>query len=226
MKRLFPAAAAALLLTACCCGGNSCKTAEPAATPVVYGATIDLPAPDLTRGTTIGEALQNRRSWREYTDAPLSLEELSGVLWAAAGINRPENAHLTAPSAMGLYPIRLYALFADGIYRYEAEGHRLVRIAEGDRRAASGTQAFVATAPLNLVYAADLSVYDERPIPAEHVRYLCGQDAAGYAENVNLYTAATGLRSITRGSVSPELLGVLGLEGGRWFVALAQSVGK
>lgn len=225
MKRLIPAAIAALLFTACC-GGNACKTTEPAATPVLYGEMIELPAPDLTRGTTVGEALQQRRSWREYTDAPLSLEELSGVLWAAAGINRPENAHLTAPSALGLYPIRLYAFFAEGIYRYEAEGHRLVRIAEGDRRAVAGAQPFVASAQLNLVYVADLSVYEGRSIPAEHVRYLCGQDAAGYAENVNLYTAATGLRSITRGSAAPELLEVLGLDGDRWFFALAQSVGK
>ena len=80
---------------------------------------------------------------------------------------------------------------------------------------------------LNLVYLADRTVYEGRNIPAEHVRYLCGQDAAGYAENVNLYTAGHGLRSITRGSVpEAELLAALGLEPARWFVALAQTVGK
>ena len=53
------------------------------------------------------------------------------------------------------------------------------------------------------------------------------QHAAGYAENVNLYTAGHGLRSITRGSVpEAELLAALGLEPVRWFVALAQTVGK
>ena len=55
---------------------------------------------------------------------------------------------------------------------------------------------------------------------------LCGQDAAGYAENVNLYTAGHGLRSITRGSVSPELLSVLELDPARYCFALAQSVGR
>ena len=59
------------------------------------------------------------------------------------------------------------------------------------------------------------------------VGIACGQDAAGYAENVNLYTAGHGLRSITRGSVpEAELLAALGLEPARWFVALAQTVGK
>lgn len=225
MKHLLTAAFAALTMTACC-GGNGCKTAEETASPVVHGAEIVLPAPDLTRGTTVGEALRNRRSWREYGDAPLSQEELSGVLWAAAGINRPDNARLTAPSALALYPIRVYVFFEEGVYRYEAEGHRLVRVLEGDRRQLAGTQPFVATAPLNLVYVADLSVYEGQQASAEHVRYLCGQDAAGYAENVNIYAAGTGLRSISRGRVTDEVIGALGLDPDRFVFALAQTVGK
>ena len=156
-----------------------------------------------------------------------SLEELSGVVWAAAGINRPGTDRLTAPSALALYPVRVYAFFAEGVYRYDARTHKLVRVLEGDRRKLTGMQDFVFAAPLNLVYLADRTVYEGRNIPAEHVRYLCGQDAAGYAENVNLYTAGHGLRSITRGSVlEAELLAALGLDPARWFVALAQTVGK
>ncbi|MDO4758757.1 MAG: nitroreductase family protein [Rikenellaceae bacterium] len=225
MKTLL-LAFAALAMSACCCNQNAPEVEPLAATPIEFAAEIVLPAPDLTRGVSISEALQNRRSWREYSPEQLSMEELSGVLWAAAGINRPENDHLTAPSAMALYPIRVYAVFEAGIYRYEAKGHKLVRVVEGDQRAVAGTQPFVVTAPLNLIYVADLSTYAERPIPREKVKYLCGQDAAGYAENVNLYTAGTGLRSITRGNASPNALEVLGLEAEQYFVALAQSVGK
>ena len=80
---------------------------------------------------------------------------------------------------------------------------------------------------INLAYVADMSVYEGKNIPAGHVRYLCGQDAAGYAENVNLYTAGHGLKSITRGSApEAELLEALGLDPGRYFLALAQTVGK
>ena len=139
----------------------------------------------------------------------------------------PRQDRLTAPSALALYPVRVYAFFAEGVYRYDARTHKLVRVLEGDRRKLTGMQDFVFAAPLNLVYLADRTVYEGRNIPAEHVRYLCGQDAAGYAENVNLYTAGHGLRSITRGSVpEAELLAALGLEPARWFVALAQTVGK
>lgn len=205
----------------------ACVTQQPQpATEVVMSEQITLVKPEPKGGLTINEALQNRRSWREFAPQALTLEELSGVLWAAGGINRPENDHLTAPSALGLYPIRVYAFLSGGVYRYEPKTNDLTRILEGDHRAASGTQPFVGTASLNLVYIADLSVYEGRTIPAEHVRYLGGQDAAGYAENVNLYTAGHGLKSITRGSTSPDLLTTLGLDSMRYQVALAQSVGK
>ncbi len=224
MKTLLYAAAA-LLMTACC--QNQAPKEEPlASTPVVHGEVITLPAPDLMRGLNISEALQNRRSWREYSAEKLSMEELSGVLWAAAGINRPENDHLTAPSALALYPLTVYAFFEEGIYRYEAKEHRLVRVKEGNFMAKSGAQPFVETAALNLVYVADMKVYEGRQMPVEKVKYLCGQDAAGYAENVNLYTAGTGLKAITRGSAASDILQVIGLEGEQYFFALAQSVGK
>ena len=206
--------ACAALLMAACCGSPSARKAAATKTEVKHGPEIVLAAPDTVGGTSVNEALANRRSWREYAAAPLTLEELSGVVWAAAGINRPGTDRLTAPSALALYPVRVYAFFAEGVL-------------EGDRRKLTGMQDFVFAAPLNLVYLADRTVYEGRNIPAEHVRYLCGQDAAGYAENVNLYTAGHGLRSITRGSVpEAELLAALGLEPARWFVALAQTVGK
>lgn len=219
--------ACAALLLAACGGAPSAQKAAESRTEVKHGPEIVLSAPDTVGGATVGQALAARRSWREYSADPLTLEELSGVMWAAAGINRPDQGRLTAPSALALYPIRVYAFFAEGAYAYDARAHKLVRVAEGDLRKLAGMQDFVFKAPLNLVYVADLSVYDGKNIPAEHVRYLCGQDAAGYAENVNLYTAGHGLRSITRGSLpEAELMAALGLDPSRCFAALAQTVGK
>ena len=222
-------ACAALLLASC---GGTQTAGEQAQTPetktaVKHGPEIALLKPDPKSGMTVNEALQNRRSWREYAPEALSLEELSGVMWAAGGINRPQDGRLTAPSALALYPIRIYAFFPEGVYRYDAKGQKLVRVTEGDHRNLAGAQPFVFTAPLNLAYVADMSVYEGKNIPAGHVRYLCGQDAAGYAENVNLYTAGHGLKSITRGSApEAELLETLGLDPGRYFLALVQTVSK
>ncbi len=226
MKQLLFFAA----LLAAACGSTpsdrSGATEQPQ-TPVAYTERIDLLLPDSTGGLTIDEALWRRASYREFSSEALSLEELSGVLWAAGGINRPENNHLTAPSALALYPVRIYAFLPEGVYAYDPAARTLTRVAEGDQRQLAGTQPFVATAPLNLVYVADLSVYDALSLPAEQVRYLCGQDAAGYAENANLYAAGHGLKAITRGSApQKELLALLGLDPARYCFVLAQTVGK
>lgn len=226
MKKLFIATVATSLFVAC--GSSSVeKTAtEPTATPIEYGSEITLLQPAKTGGLTIDEALWLRASSREFSNVPLSLEELSGIVWAAAGINRTEMERQTAPSALALYPIKTYAFLAGGVYLYDVTAHKLSRVVEGDHRVLAGAQPFVAQAALNLVYIADLSVYTDKPIPAEHVRFLCGQDAAGYAENANLYAAGHGLKAITRGSApTAELLALLGLDANRYFFALAQSIG-
>lgn len=221
-KVLF--AMVALLSVAC---ATSEKGVEKSSTKVVEGDVIELLAVPQSGGLTINEALWARRSYRDFSAEPLSLEELSGVIWAAAGVNRPENNHLTAPSALALYPIRTYAFMAGGVYLYDAPNHKLVRVVEGDYRELSAAQDFAYVAPLNIVYIADKSVYDGRGIDASHVSMLCGLDAAGYSENVNLYTAAHSLKSITRGSYkAQQMLELLGLDQERYSVALAQSVGK
>ena len=97
--------ACAALLMAACCGSPSARKAAATKTEVKHGPEIVLAAPDTVGGTSVNEALANRRSWREYAAAPLTLEELSGVVWAAAGINRPGTDRLTAPSALALYPV-------------------------------------------------------------------------------------------------------------------------
>lgn len=223
--RFFLTSIISVVIVSCCGTGvrEKAETAQPATT-VIYGDTIVLTQPDLKAGTTVNEALAARQSSREYAAAPLSLEQLSGVMWAAAGVNRGDG-HLTAPSALALYPITVYAFTAEGIFRYNSQLHILVRVAEGDMRGLSAMQDFAYTAPLNLVYVADLSKYAGKDIDPIKAEFLCGQDAAGYAENVNLYAAGNGLKAITRGSVkNDELRSALGL-GENHRIVLAQTVG-
>ena len=110
---------ALVALTAC---GTGVK--QSVRTPVEMGERIELKTPDPKMGLTINEALAARSSSRDFSPEMLSLEELSGVLWAAAGVNR-EDGHLTAPSAMALYPIRVYAFLPEGVYRYDSKPTRV-----------------------------------------------------------------------------------------------------
>ncbi len=91
----------------------------------------------------------------------------------------------------------------------------------------TGLQEFVPTAPLNIMYIADLSVYGDRgaAMGETEVMYLCGLDAAGYCENANLWAAANGLGAVTRaGAHGDAFLAAINAPSTYRFV-LAQSVG-
>ena len=78
-----------------------------------FGAeAIKLPAP-ATKGTvSVEEALQNRRSTKKFANRSLELAQISQLLWAADGINRPPDKR-TAPSGRAAYPIDLYVVVGE-----------------------------------------------------------------------------------------------------------------
>lgn len=207
---------------AACLGRAQNKT--PQTTNDMNSETIALLTPQES-GATLLDALKKRSSSREYTAEGLTLEQLSGVMWAAAGENRP--GRLTAPSAMALYPIRTYAVLPGGIYLYDAPAHTLKLVKAGDFRNLAGLQDFVYTSPLNIVYIADLAAYAERgaSIPESDILKLCAMDAAGYCQNGNLWAAAHGMGSVTRaGARGEEFLATISAPSTYRFV-LAQTVG-
>lgn len=69
--------------------------------------TIKLPEPVQDSKTSIEQALLQRRSVRIFTDSPLTLADVSQLLWAAQGVTSPRGLR-TAPSAGALYPLEMY----------------------------------------------------------------------------------------------------------------------
>jgi nitroreductase len=96
--------------------------------------TIKLNAPNKKRGLPVMEALSVRASVREWSDKDLSLQDLSDLLWAANGINRPDSGKRTASSAMNAQDVDIYIFMKDGAYLYDAAQHALNPVAGGDHR--------------------------------------------------------------------------------------------
>ena len=183
---------------------------------------VDLPKPKLDSTATLVQALKARRSVREFSPAPLSPQALSDLLWAACGVNR-EDGRRTAPTAKNWQEIDVYVVLAEGAYLYDAKTHALRGVVKGDLRTATGTQDFVGVAPVNLVFVADLSRMSG--VSAEDRDRYAASDAAFVSQNVYLWSAATGLSTVVRGSVDRAALGkALGLRGDQRIV-LAQTVG-
>jgi nitroreductase len=96
---------------------------------------IKLLEPNKKRGLPLMEALSVRASVREWSDQDLNLQDLSDLLWAANGINRPDSGKRTASSAMNAQDVDIYVFMKDGVYLYDAGQHALNPVASGDHRA-------------------------------------------------------------------------------------------
>lgn len=165
---------------------------------------IKLLAPQPDSGKLLMQALLLRQSVREFSSEKLPLQVLSNLLWAANGVNRPDSGKRTAPSAMNVQNIDIYAATSDGLYLYDPVKHVLKLILKEDVRPDTGKQDFVKVAPLNLIYVADLSKFqrgtdeDKLFYSAAHVGFI--------SQNVYLYCASTGLATVVRGMVDKEVL--------------------
>jgi SagB-type dehydrogenase family enzyme len=191
--------------------------------PTHESGSIELPAPHWARAGPLLQMLQARHSSREFSPRALPLEALSTLVWAAFGINRPETAGRTAPSAHNWQEIEIFAVLADGAYRYDAAGHALRLVKAGDLRPLTGVQDFVGGAPLDLVYVADFTKMSDAT--DEQRTFFASADAAVIAQNVYLFCACTGLATVVRGLVDRRKLApALGL-GVHQRIVLAQTVG-
>ena len=186
---------------------------------------IKLRKPDMETGDILMKTFLNRKSTREFANKSLSLKHLSEILWAANGVNR-EDGRRTVPSAVALYPLKTYAVLANGIYLYSPEKHELQPIVEGDYRELAGLQPFVKSAPLNLVFIADYSKYQgDRPIPQEKWLYLASLDAGHCTQNVYLYCASEDMKAVVRAGAQEEKLLELLNPGENHQFIVAQSIG-
>ena len=172
---------------------------------------MKLPEPRHDSNVSLEQTLLQRRSIRSYRDEPLTLEEVSQLLWAAQGITGPAGVR-SAPSAGALYPLELYLVAGNvqnlppAVYRYEPDGHRLVKIADGDRRAGLAEAALgqgsvkqaAAAFVFSAVYERTTGKYGDRGI-----RYV-DMEAGHAAQNLCLEAVALGLGAVTIGAFEDE----------------------
>ncbi|MFP4559320.1 MAG: SagB/ThcOx family dehydrogenase [Archaeoglobaceae archaeon] len=172
------------------------------------GETVELHSPQKS-SVSIEEAIEGRRSSRQYGDEPLSLKQISQLCWAAQGITEERDNFRSAPSAGALYPIELFVVsgYSDlepGVYQYSSSGHRLDRIKQGDvredlARAAVGQQE-VKLAAIDIVitgiYRRTAQKYGSR---AERYVHL---EAGHVAQNIYLQCESLDLATVSIGAFS------------------------
>lgn len=188
----------------------------------IEAQNIQLPQPQKTGGKPLMEALNDRKSSREFdTTKDLSLQTLSNLLWAAWGYNR-ENKR-TAPSSRDKQEITIYVFLVKGTYRFDARMNRLDLINKQDLRKMTGEQDFVAKAPLNLVFVADMQKISGKN--KEDAIAAIYANTGFIAQNVYLFCTSDNLNCVVRAMINRQALAKeLGLKDSHQ-ITLAQTIG-
>ena len=186
-------------------------------------ATLPLPPPQTDSGMPLMQALSQRQSQRQFAPGALADQVLSDLLWAAAGINRPDVEGRTVPSAMNSQEIDVYAALPQGLYRYEPSSHVLYLISATDVRRVTGYQDFVDHAPLDLIYVADHARMTA--VPAVQRESYASVATGAMAQTVYLFCASAGLATVIRAWMDRQALAeAMGL-GADHQILMSQTVG-
>lgn len=174
---------------------------------------IRLPLPQKSGGKSIMECLTLRRSVKSFLPGKkLSAQHLSNVLYAADGINRPDNRR-TIPTARNLQNQTVYAVLREGIYQYDPYKHQLKLVKDGNFIAECGNQSYHKNAAVILIYVSDLKVIGST---SEGNAACAGTHAGAAAQNVYLYAASEGLGTVICGNIDEKKLAkMLKLETGK-----------
>jgi SagB-type dehydrogenase family enzyme len=173
--------------------------------------TIKLPQPFSHGQISVEKTLSERRSIRYYKNLPISLANLSQLLWAAQGMSGSKGLR-TAPSAGALYPLEVSVVAGNvsgllpGTYVYKPESNELLKISGGDKRrelsgAAGGQSAITQAAAvlvISAVYERTMTKYGERGIRYVHM------EAGHAAENVYLQAVSLDLGTVAIGAFDDD----------------------
>lgn len=170
---------------------------------------VDLPKPDYTGKTSIEEALLKRRSVRKYKNEPITLKELSQLLWSAQGVTS-ERGFRTAPSPGALYPLRLYTIahnvtgLEKTIYEYIPNEHKLLKrkdIGKIDYSKIS-RQGWIAKSAVIFVFTADYGRVAESY--GKWAKRFTDMEAGHAAQNLQLQGISLGIGSCVVGAFNDD----------------------
>ena len=181
---------------------------------------IVLPGFEKSGTMTLDQALLSRATSRNWDGAKeLTPDQLSRILWAADGVNRPDGRR-TSPSAMAGYPVDIYACLAQGVYKYNLTKHTLDKLLDKDIRKEVPIQPGMRKAAMILLYIVNTSLLktgDEGSWPELEIGCM--------VQNAYLMAAQEGLGSCVFALVQyPRVSATLGLKRNQ-KLAIAQAVG-
>lgn len=191
-------------------GFSSASHAEESDSPEMM---VYLPEPQKNIGAPLMKALSERKTTREFSVRKINDQDLSNLLWAAVGINRP-NGKLTIPTARDARDLSVYVIKQGGAYRYNSEKNALELVNPASLIYTAASQGFVKNADMLLVYVSN----------NENQNYGAMHAGSAY-QNVGLYAASAGMSNVVLGMIDRNVLRKELHINDNEYVVIAQALG-
>jgi nitroreductase len=167
---------------------------------------IKLLPPQKTGGMPLMDALNARKTDRDYSEKMLDDQLLSNLLWAANGINRADG-RLTAPTARNMQQIEMYLFMPTGIYLYIAKDHSLKKVVDGDHRKSAAKSPWAQVAPITIVLVANLDKM--KGLDEDAIKLYSGTDCGNVCQNIYLFCASEKLHTVELGMIDKDAIAKL-----------------
>lgn len=177
---------------------------------------INLPKPKQFGSVSLEEVIANRKSVRNFSSSPLSIGQLSQLLWSCYGFTNLTSARRTIPSAGAIYPLQIYIAVGkdaipdieEGLYSYNPKEHSVTHVMSGDIKfllySGCNAQDCVQTAPICIIICAD---YDKMKTRYGRRAKRYTKFEVGHAgQNIYLQAAALNLSTVAVGAFDDECL--------------------
>jgi SagB-type dehydrogenase family enzyme len=160
---------------------------------------VPLPAPQIESTVSLEEALSRDNPIGHYTELPLTVSDISQLLWAAQDITSDEGDR-TTPSISSTYPLALYLITGNvtdlksGNYLYLPAEHELAIVKDGNFIEETGLLTEqTANSAVYIIVAADFEEPSDIPNEDERLVYL---EAGRAAQNIHLQATSLGLGTV------------------------------
>ncbi|MCX7913027.1 MAG: SagB/ThcOx family dehydrogenase [Thermodesulfovibrionales bacterium] len=203
---------------------------------------IDLPKREdwvTISNISLVEAIKNRKSHRHYKDTPLSLEELSFLLWATQGIRlitKNGIAFRTVPSAGCRHSFETYLCVLNveelkrGLYRYLPLEHKLLLLSLNDNISreiieATFNQTFTGRGAVTFIWTTIPYRMEWRYHLASHK--VIAIDVGHVCQNLYLACSVVSCGACAVGAYHQEMVDkLIGVDGENEFTIYLAAVGK
>jgi|GEM_PF-5095565 len=173
---------------------------------------LKLPEPKIDLNAPLMKAIKNRKSTRRFTEDDVTIDELSNILYCAAGQTKKATKRVKSKrviaSACNGQKVHVLVAWRGRVYRYDERDHVLIEVVDKCINEEIVNQKMLKNNKLGLIYIANQCMTSGVYRTSEsEFNLLVGTEVGAMSQNVSLYCAVNQLGTVLVGLMDRSKIG-------------------